>query len=287
MTEPRIAKRVYQPIWVNGKESDYPYQRPSEERYEPIRELARRFKRPFSVLDIGSNYGYFDVRLMEEFDCTCVLIDNKDVLRVLKANRCLDRSVVFQRRVSAGVLEALSRCEHFDIVLGLSVLHHFSEPVRAYEAIRKLGWWSVFEIPGEHDIGAANPERHRVIRACFDKPDGYFRSHVSDCERPYFVLENEPYLVEQTLDAADRGAPGYYDFEIETSFESCELVKDGKRAPFVPGINLYSFQRLGGSWPQGEWISKELEKHRDHPDFAPWNFVLGQGLSPIDLEPKR
>ena len=72
------------------------------------------------MLDIGSNFAYFDVRLMEDFDCVCTLIDNKFVAPVLRANNCLEKTVVIQKHVSASVLEALSRSEHFDLVLGLA-----------------------------------------------------------------------------------------------------------------------------------------------------------------------
>lgn len=281
----REPVRLYQPIWCNGGVNGYyQFQRDCGERYGVIRKLASRFNRPFSVLDIGSNYGYFPVRLMEDFpQAVCVLIDNKEVEPVLRENRMLDRSVVIKRKVTAGELEALSRSESFDIVLGLSVLHHFDDPVRAHRAMRNLGWWSVFEIPGEDDIGAAFPEKHRTIRGLFGDPDGHFQSHVSDSKRPYFVLENRPFIEEQSVDAADRDAPGYSRYELEVDFDRSLFKKQGEEPrDFVPGMNLYNFIRLGGGWPTGELIDKECEQYQDHPDFYPWNFVVGNQITPID-----
>src|SRR3990167_9862017 len=151
----RAPESLYQPVWVKGKvNSYYKFQRESEDRYVPIHELASKFKRRFSVLDIGSNYGYFDIRLMETFDCVCVLLDDKIVEPILKENLMLDRSVVVRRKVHPKELEALARSEHFDIVLCLSVLHHFEDYERVYRAARQLGWWTIFEIPGADDIGA-------------------------------------------------------------------------------------------------------------------------------------
>lgn len=281
----REPVRLYQPIWCHGKVNDYyAFQRDCAERYGVIRELASRFTRPFSVLDIGSSYGYFDVRLMEDFPrAVCVLIDNKEVEPVLKENLMLDRSVVVKRKVGAKELMALSRSESFDIVLGLSVLHHFDDPELAYQAIRRLGWWSVFEVPGEDDIGAAYPEKHRAIRDLFPaSPNGFFESHVSDSRRPYFVLENTPFIEEQSLDAADRDAPGYNRYELEVDFDSSRFRKGVERRDFVPGMNLYNFIRLGGGWPTGELIDQEMEQYRGHPDFYPWNFVVGKQITPID-----
>lgn len=289
----REVKRLYQPIWTpEGEATRYPYQRPSAERYEPIRELAAKFNRPFSVLDIGANYAYFDCRLMQDFNCCCVMIDNKLTFPVLQANGVLDRSTIIHSHPSAATLESLAKSEHFDIVLGLAVLHHFDDPPRAYEAMRRLGWWTVFEIPGDDDLGAANPAKHDAIRECFseESPNGYFPSHVSESKRPYYILENEPYIFEQTMDAADRDAPIYSDYAVQCDFDQSLFIKSSDQEtatrPFVPGMNLWNFMRLKGVWPTQDQIDNSLALHKDHPDFHPWNFVLGFGLNPIDEEDK-
>lgn len=318
--------RLYQPVWCKGQVNDYyQFQRDCADRYEVVKELASRFNRPFSVLDVGSSYGYFDVRLMEDFpNAVCVLIDNKEVEPILKENLQMDRSVVIKRKVTAKELMALSRSESFDIVLGLSVLHHFDDPELAYKAIRRLGWWSVFEIPGVDDLGAAFPEKHEAIRDLFPaKPDGFFDSHVSESKRPYFILENVPFIEEQSLDAADRDAPGYSRYRLDVDYDRATFLKGGDKEwwlqcnrcgwklesgaaaknecpecggglnihslesrAFLPGMNLYNFIRLGGGWPTGQLIDLECEQYSGHPDFYPWNFIVGKGITPIDMERK-
>jgi hypothetical protein len=198
----------------------------------------------------------------------------------------LDRSVVIKRKVTAKELESLARSESFDIVLGLSVLHHFEDFERAYNALRSLGWWTIFEIPGVDDVGAANPERHDPIRHLFGRETGHFQSHVSDCERPYFVLENSPFIAEQSLDAADRDAPGYSKFELEVDFNHSYFRKGVERRDFIPGMNLYNFMRLGGVWPSPEVVEPTLEEFSHLPDRQPWNFIVGKGITPIDVEAK-
>ena len=286
----RDPVRLYQPIWCHGKVNDYyEFQRDCADRYTVIRELASKFNRPFSVLDIGSNYGYFPVRIMEDFsEAVCVLVDNKEVEPVLKENLMLDRSVVVKRKVTAKELESLARSESFDVVLGLSVLHHFDDPGRAYRAIRALGWWSVFEIPGEDDVGAANPQTHQEIRELFhvEQPYCYFESHVSESNRPFYILENHCTITEQSIDAADRDAPGYSRYELEVDFDSAWFRKETERRPFVPGMNLWNLIRLGGGWPTNELIELEVEQYKGHPDFFPWNFIVGKGITPIDMERK-
>ena len=285
----RAPVRLYQPIWCNGGvNSFYDFQRDCADRYWVIKDLCGKFNRPFSVLDIGSNYGYFDVRIMEDFpQTTCVLIDDKEVVPVLKENRQLDRSVVIKRKVSAKELEALARSESFDVVLALSVLHHFDEPERAFNAIRNLGWWSIFEIPGVDDVGAAFPEKHEAIRGLFHvEPSAYFESHVSESNRPLYVLENPVGITEQTLDAADRDAPGHQKYELEVDFDGAYFRKGVERRGYIPGMNLYNFIRLGGVWPSPEVVEPTLQEYGSLPDCKPWNFIVGHGLTPIDMEHK-
>jgi hypothetical protein len=109
---------------------------------------------------------------------------------------------------------------------------------------------------------------------------------VSECKRPYFVLENAPYLEEQRLDAADGDAPGYNRYELEVDFDSVRFRKGVETRDFVPGMNLYNFIRLGGGWPTNELIELEVEQYKHLPDFQPWNFIVGKGITPIDMERK-
>lgn len=281
--------RLYQPIWERGKEYGR-FQRACAERYEPIRELASKFKRPFSVLDVGANYGYFDFRLMEDFDCTCVMVDDKLVEPIIDANGVSDRAVWLSRHLKASELEALSRSEHFDVVLGLAVLHHFDEWERAYKALNALGQYVFFEIPGPSDVGAANHTRHEGIAGLFSdkRPIAQFPSHVSDTKRPWYLIENEPFIEEQSLDAADRGAPAYATYTIEADFEKSEITIDRQKRTvekrgFIPGMNVHNFRLLGGGYPHNRFLIEEMEKYPNHRDWNPWNFVLGFGVKPIDM----
>lgn len=282
-------RKFYQPIWEKGKEYGN-FQRSCAERYGPIRELASKFKRPFSVLDVGANYGYFDFRLMEEFEVTCVMVDDKHVKPVIDANGVGDRAVWLKRHLSAVELEALSRSEHFDVVLGLAVLHHFEDWERAFRALNALGQYVFFEIPGPKDIGAANHHRHEGIRGLFDGrvPIANFPSHVSDSKRPLYLIENKPFIEEQSLDAPDRGAPGYATYEIEADFERSQITIDRQKRRiekrgFIPGMNVHNFRLLGGGYPSEEFLIGEMEKYPNHRDWNPWNFILGFGVKPIDL----
>lgn len=280
---------TYQPVWGDARD----YQRECEDRYEPIRELAKQYKRTFSVLDLGANYGWFDFKLISEFDCTCVLVDDKPIGDLV--HKYGDgRAVWLNRHLSGKELLALSRSENFDIVLALSVLHHIPDYREAFEGLMGLGAHVFLEIPGDGDVNAAGKERHEGIQALCTghEPVAYFPSHVSKgVMRPLYLMRNHPFIEEQTLDAKERQAPTYGRYEITSDFERCTIRIDRTARPkpmpqpieerdFVPGMNLHNFMLLGGGIPKGKHIEKAMWNR--HPDNRPWNYIVGKGITPID-----
>jgi riboflavin kinase len=87
------------------------------DRYSVVRDVAATLRKPFTVLDIGAASGYFSIRLTQEFGARCVAVDRD--ASVLGATGRV--AAVVNRDVSA---EDVRRLGTFDMVLGLSVLHH-------------------------------------------------------------------------------------------------------------------------------------------------------------------
>ncbi len=257
---------------------DEPYQRECEDRYKPIKFLASQFNRPFSVLDVGANYGWFGQQLVKDFEgCVYFGVDNKTIdphPRIWHINRHL----------KAAEFGALSKSEHFDIVLCLSVLHHFEDYDRAFNAMKRLGEYVFFEIPGPDEDGAVGgSERHASIRKIFKDGEtiAEHKSHIEDTIRPMYLMHAEPFITEQTLDVADRGSPGYATYKIHSDFDRSIIEID--RTPveakkeirnFFPGMNAHNFRLLGGE--------VEIPALEGHPDQQPWNYVIGDGVYPID-----
>jgi len=201
---------------------DEPYQRECEDRYQPIKQFLSQFNRPFSVLDVGANYGWFGQRLVRDFDCVYVGVDNKTIdphPRIWHINR----------HMKAAEYGALSKSETFDVILCLSVLHHFEDYDRAFNAMKRLGQWVFFEIPGPKEDGAVGGSaRHQAIRNIFGDAGSLAEhpSHVDNTIRPMYLMQSEPFLVEQSLDAADRGAMGYATYKIHSDFNRCLIEID-------------------------------------------------------------
>src|SRR6185436_11568990 len=70
----RSSLEQYQDIWCKGQVQKKGI-RECEDRFQLIAEFCKQYTRPFTVLDIGSNLGYFSLRLTERFDCTAVALE--------------------------------------------------------------------------------------------------------------------------------------------------------------------------------------------------------------------
>lgn len=254
---------------------DEPFQRSCEDRYEVIKKLACQYKRQFSVLDVGANYGWFGQRLVRDFDCVYVGIDNKVIdphPRIWHINKHLTAQQYLD----------LSRCESFDIVLCLAVLHHMDDYKKVFQAMKRLGVWAIFEIPGVDDVNARAPEKHEAIAELFKgEPIAQFKSHVSDSLRPWYIYRMTPFITEQSLDAAERGVCGYGAYKIFSDFNQSVIEIDRRPVlnipevrELIPGMNAHNFQLLGGEVeiPQDDGLS----------DHKPWNYIIGDGIKRID-----
>ncbi len=259
---------------------DEPFQRSCEERYEPIKELASKYNRQFSVLDIGANYGWFGQQLVRDFDCVYVGIDNK----VIDPH---PRIWHIKNHFSGSDYYHLSKSEHFDIVLGLAVLHHIPDYQVAADALCRLGQWAFFEIPGESDTKATGADRHAGIARMFEgyEPIASFPSHVSNTERPWYLIETDPVLTDQSIDRDVRGAQKYATYTITSDFDKCRISIDRsakfpdvpvEERDFIPGMNAHNFRLMGGK--------VDIPEMPDHPDQQPWNYIIGDMVKPIDIQ---
>ncbi|WP_077624236.1 class I SAM-dependent methyltransferase [Sediminibacillus massiliensis] len=119
---------MYQDIWVKGKVVQKG-QRECENRYNKIKEQLTKYKsdKPFTVLDLGANFGYFSFRIAEDFNAEVTMIEsNKRINDIAKQNDNKKVKLI-NRHVSADELRKIIKQEKFDVILALSILHHFEE----------------------------------------------------------------------------------------------------------------------------------------------------------------
>ncbi len=295
----------YQETWICGQATEQEFQRPCADRYEPIHDFMMNYKRPFSVFDLGANLGYFSFRAAEDFHATCVMADSRpELLGLLKKNAGLNTTWL-NGRFGPSHLNSLADCESFDVVLALSVLHHFAEGWRyALDALRRLGDWVIVELPSVDDTGSLNGHLGEDMVEYVETIPGVkhlqdFPSHMSGKPRPMFLIPGlGNRLIKQSVDALDRGAPPLKDVTIESDFDWKMIhIQHGdvsgleEKRPFIPGMNLWNFLLMNGSWPlkTDNMVVQALDSMSGwHDDLRPWNFILdGQYVHAIDVGNKE
>lgn len=115
---------TYQPVWRDGalRPVGRVDRADSGDRYETVAKQLEPLG-AFTALDLGAAEGYFTVRIAEDFRSYVTAVDDNPRLPELD---CGPNGAVhvLNRRVTAGYLAAIPRD---DVVLALSVLHHFQD----------------------------------------------------------------------------------------------------------------------------------------------------------------
>ncbi|KRE46329.1 class I SAM-dependent methyltransferase [Paenibacillus sp. Soil522] len=154
---------MYQDIWIKGKLKQKG-ERDCSLRYEHIKTQLKKLKKPFSVLNVGANCGYFSFRIAEDFDSKVTMIEaSKGILNIFDQN---DNSNVqlLHKLVSVDELKQLAKSKHYNVVLGLSILHHFEDYRGAIDAFFELGDLIFIEPPAlEEERGGYNGHRAKGI----------------------------------------------------------------------------------------------------------------------------
>lgn len=109
----------YQDQW-NGTDTLSKGYRECIHRYEVIATVLRSVATPFTVLDVGAAEGYFSARIASEFNAFVTAVET----RPLKATHRHARLKWIQQHATPSDIRDLGS---FDVVLGLSLLHHMKD----------------------------------------------------------------------------------------------------------------------------------------------------------------
>jgi len=293
---------AYQDRWVRGAvqaQGD----RACEARYDLIRSVVSQYGRQITLWDLGANLGYFGCRLADEYGAVAVMVEPRaELVKVCRQN-AIPTTVAMTHRMSARDLSELAASEHADVVLALNVLHHMDDWMEALEAVLGLGQDVLVETPGRNDTGSANYARTQAILDTIEALDGsiigWSDSHVTaGVKRPVYLFRNKKPSVTagyayRSL-VRERGPhPPRPHHIISNYVEKSVRFADGEYRPWVPGVNLWNWLQMGGSYPDRADVKRMVQQAADrleapHGDFKPWNMILqGQSVQAIDHGHRR
>jgi len=313
-----MSKHEYQPHWVKGEIIKEGLRR-SDDRYEAIKKFCSQYNRPFSVLDIGANFGYFSFRLASDFDCHVTMVEKdpkcSKQLQELCIKNELENVCFLQHKFSVKSLEALARVERFDVIIAMSVVHYFPDANEIMKIMRSMCDHFLVELPTESD--AAHPD---VVKKIVVPEDaqliGEFETHIASI-RPFYSISRESKVTQFEDKYFGNPKPSKEPMKVYSTFDDKYLIyeeqlksrveethnkrtqdpiaKKIKKAyrrqllsfaykEMTPGINLMTYMNMGGSYPLKEQITDDIKDFSDyHSDVRPWNVLLtNKGAEVID-----
>ena len=278
----------------------------SEARYEIIRQVLTKYRRPFTMLDIGASQGYFSFRAAHDYDCVCVMIEGNNaeypkvgtqLLDLCKANDSLGNIILLNKRIIPEDLRTLGECENFCVVLALNIIHWFGPRWKdVADLILGLGDNIIIETPPEEQ--KASHEQNQVRRAIEEylilknaKIIGNVPRHTSDkVKANIYLLESEKKHLKRTHWLAPETI---YPYLVTSNYEKKTITKwpphaiNMKVSDWKPGINLVTFLMYNGAYPKRKKIKAFVNDIQDfaHNDWTVNNMILqGDRLVLIDWD---
>jgi hypothetical protein len=288
---------AYQDRWVRGA-TQATGDRACEARYELIRSVVDEYRRTITLWDLGANLGYFGCRLADECGAVSIMVEQRPALAEVCRENAIPTTVAMTHSLSAEDLKELAASEHADVVLAMNVLHHMDDWAPALDAILELGQDVIIETPGRGDTGSAHYSRSQAILDAIEglggSVVGWTDSHVTaGVKRPVYRYTRKKYSVWASY--AYRGRvrargphPVRKNMIASTPDEKWVHFSGGESRAWHPGVNLWNWLQMGGSYPDRATVRRLVQKAADglqssHGDFKPWNLILqGQSLQVID-----
>jgi len=276
----------------------------TEGRYETIKEVLNRYRRPFDMLDIGASQGYYSFRAAHDYDCVCVMIEGDNPsYPMVGAQLCdlcklnaLGNIILLNKKVIPEDLLRLSECESFSVVLALNIIHWFGPLWKEVaDTILNLGDNIIIETPPEenHATREQNFLRKSIEDYLISRKAtiiGKAPRHTSANKNAnIYLLETEKKALPRKhwLASENRDNP----YIIASDYRTKTITKRPPHAfglqvnNWQPGINLMTFLMCNGAYPERGKIKlalKNIQNHL-HNDWTANNMILqGNRLVLID-----
>ena len=295
---------IYQDILINGSVYKKGL-RNCKDRYAYIKSLITIKNRPFTVLDIGANFGYYSLKIAEDFPNAYVTMIQHSrealVLReILKANTNVNKRLcLLAFTMNKSIMNLLSQCEHFDYILCNNVLHHMPDYKYVYKYLKKACKYLIIETPPVNDNKSCGQNRLEdlyttINKECKTKSTVKFQRHTNKSTYSHiYFFEFESVVYKQK---------GYFNSpKAPETDELKHIIYDDKRqfykksedstADYIYGINLFTFISLKGIYPLKSDIIKKFSNIKSEykfnntiRDITPWNFILNDNIYLIDVK---
>ncbi len=284
----KTYKFLCQDIIINNQVIEEHNHRDCKTRYTLLEHILGKYKRPFTMLELGAKQGYFSLRAASTYpQSTFVMIEDNslakyfpssDLLEICKRNTCLHNIVLFNREIVADELERLSECEHFDLVIAFNLFSSCKNNcLELIEPLLKLGDNILLEVPNWHNELNEYLSANNIELLCtFEHSKIWLREgHKNILLRRHWLRPLSSTLT------------------IKSTYEEKKLIKNYDKltiTDWIPGINLITFKMYSGIYPTFDTVRNEILKLKDvaHTDWLAHNMIVqGDTITMIDCNDPR
>ncbi len=273
----------------------------SECRYKVIQSVLDRYKRPFTLLEIGASQGYFSFKAAPDYESVCVMIDGgtgNQLLDLCKANGRLDNLIFLNKPIVVEDLRRLSECEAFDVVLAFNLIHKFWKLDRwrdLIDTLLSLGDMAIIETPPEAPNLSKNANAiRRNIENYLISKNGKVIGRVPSQNSPslmssIYLIEGEKKQISRKTWVRRPGEALGYEIHSNCIEKTLKKVYPNQQkeetCQWIPGINLITFKMYNGAYPTKELLKASLKNlsKQAHSDWGAGNMILqGSALTFVD-----
>lgn len=304
MIELAKAEGSYQSIEVNGKIVVKGW-RDCKQRWEIIKPHIKNHQ---TVMDIGSHYGYFAMKIARQYPDTLVWSVEETTKRARIQKLALQQNGfqnVILSRTSIDLLSLLKlqrTCESMDTILALSVIHYF--PLKAIPeiiwAFSRLAQNLIMEFPNPEEEDVANKnlvdmlEPEYLLGLIYDsvKKIGESPSPKNpEIMRPIYLAQNYRITRENCMSYWNSRSGGHHTVE----YKDLKWTISGKVKQYN-GLNLANLKHFNVVYPnKNQWFKEGASRYYNLiqdtkgkvTDIHPRNLIVSHnGVFPIDYSEK-
>jgi glycosyltransferase involved in cell wall biosynthesis len=298
---------VYQSIYVKG---DLIREGVRQNEWERLEVIKNHIKPGQTILDVGSNVGFFTIQLAKLFPNNVFLSVEKQPsyaklqAELLKIEQ-LNNVIIVNSNISIDWLtQANQACTYFDVTLLLSVLHHMEDAEIFLVELSKISKSLVIEMPHPDESKVCGKqvlkdqltlEKISQVKPYFNKLSYESDTHCDPALKRSFYYADSPNYTRESIFPYISYPLNPRKYILKHSEESIVLHKShlNQDIQFIPGVLLYDIAQIGQIlYPVKEnvinQIKKEFEKIdklENIADIRPWNILFtSQGLNLIDYQ---
>ncbi len=302
------GRYLYQDIVVNG-EIVKKGERDCAPRYEVIKEFLAQYERPFTVLDLGANKGYFSLHAAHDFPHgTFVMVEGdhyeytgiaRELLNLCRMNTERDNLIFLKKLVKLDDLRRLSDCEHFDVTFAFNIFHHFGTKQwkEVIDAVLDGSDHVIVENPPQETVA---PEWQNKLRQDIEdylysqggKLLAKVKRHTSDSYSSMIVVSRPRGFLRRNIWFKPYVKDG--DYVITSDFKKKILTKPfeypklrQEDVEWHRGINLVTFKMMNGVYPEIDTVKalvREMTMLKTN-DWVVSNMILqGSRMVLIDCD---